>query len=289
MHILVNGVRLFVDVANAGLVPDGDRMREKPALLMLHGGPGFDHVPFKSAFSALSDVAQVVFYDHRGNGRSEGDDPSTWNLAQWGDDVKGLCDALGIVKPIVCGLSFGGFVAQSYATRYPDHPGKLILLSTAAKIDFPTVFETFTRIGGREIGALAESYLTNPTVEGRAAYIRLCVPFYRHRRDRPVEPVRAIINSEVALHFNGPRNEHGRFDFRDDLVKVACPVLMIGGEHDPIVPISLAEATARSLPSHLVRFERLANCGHDIHGDDPDMVFTLIREFIVDGPIAAAA
>ena len=32
MHILVNGVRLFVDVANAGLVPDGDRMRENPTL-----------------------------------------------------------------------------------------------------------------------------------------------------------------------------------------------------------------------------------------------------------------
>jgi hypothetical protein len=59
VHILVNGVRLFVDVANAGLVPDGDRMREKPVLLMLHGGPGFDHVLFKDAFSALSDVAQV--------------------------------------------------------------------------------------------------------------------------------------------------------------------------------------------------------------------------------------
>lgn len=286
MHILVNGVRLFVDVANAGLVPDGDRMREKPTLLMLHGGPGFDHVLFKDAFSTLSDVAQVIFYDHRGNGRSEGNDSSTWNLAQWGDDVKGLCDALGVVKPIVCGLSFGGFVAQSYATRYPDHPGKLILLSTAAKFDFPTVLETFTRIGGPEIAALAESYLTNPTVEGHALYRQHCVPFYRHRRDRPAEPMRAIIKTEVTLHW---RNELGRFDFRDDLAKVRCPVLMIGGEHDPIVPISLAEATARSLPSHLVHFERLANCGHDIHGDDPDTVFSLIRDFIVDGPIVAAA
>lgn len=54
--------------------------------------------------------------------------------------MKGLCDALGVVKPIGCGLSFGGFVAQSYATRYPENPGTLILLSTAAKIDFPTVF-----------------------------------------------------------------------------------------------------------------------------------------------------
>jgi pimeloyl-ACP methyl ester carboxylesterase len=99
--------------------------------------------------------------------------------------------------------------------------------------------------------------------------------------------MRAIIKDEVAIHFNGPRNEHLRFDFHDDRAMVACPVLMIGGEHDPIVPISLAETTARSLPSHLVRFERLANCGHAIHGDDPDTVFSLIREFIADGPITA--
>jgi len=68
MHILVNGVRLFVDVANAGLVPDGDRMREKPTLLMLHGRPGFDHVAFKDAFSTLSVVAQVIFYDQWATG-----------------------------------------------------------------------------------------------------------------------------------------------------------------------------------------------------------------------------
>lgn len=280
MLIPVNGVRLFVDVANFGLVPDGDGMRAKPTLLMLHGGPGFDHVGFKEAFASLSDVAQVVFYDHRGNGRSEGDDPATWNLAQWADDVKGLCDALGLVRPIVCGLSFGGFVAQAYATRYPDHPSKLILLSTAAKIDFSTIFETFTRVGGPEIGALAESYWSNPTAEGRAHYRERCVPFYRHRRDRPASIVRAIMRTEVALHFNGPRNEHGRFDFRADLAKLRCPVLLLAGEHDPIVPMSLAEATAAAIPAHLLRFERLPECGHDIHGDDPERVFSMMREFI---------
>lgn len=280
MLIHVNGVRLFVDVANPGLVPDGAVMREKPTLLMLHGGPGFDHVGFKTAFSSLADIAQVIFYDHRGNGRSEGDDPSAWNLTQWGDDVKGLCDALGLVKPIVCGLSFGGFVAQSYATRYPDHPGKLILLSTVAKIDFPTVFEMFARLGGPEIGALAESYWSNPTAEGRAEYLRHCVPFYRFRRDILREPLRAIMRTEVALHFNGPRNEHGRFDFHRDLAKIRCPVLMMGGEHDPIALISLAAATARSIPAHLTRFERLERCGHDIHGDDPDRVFSTIRDFL---------
>ena len=40
MHALVNGIRLFFDVEGAGLVPDGPTMREKPVMLLLHGGPG---------------------------------------------------------------------------------------------------------------------------------------------------------------------------------------------------------------------------------------------------------
>lgn len=287
MLVRVNGVRLFVDVVSPGLVPNGGRMREKPTLLMLHGGPGFDHTAFKEAFSTLGDVAQVVFYDHRGNGRSEGDDPATWTLAQWGDDVKGLCDALGIVSPVVCGVSFGGFVAQAYATRHPDHPGKLILLSTAGSIDFPTIIAAFRRIGGPEVGAVAESYWTDPTAEGRARYIERCVPFYRHRRDRPpADFSRVVMRTEVALHFNGPRNEHGRFDVLPDLARLRCPVLMMAGEENPIAPMALAEATARSIPAHLLRFERLAGCGHDLHGDDPDRVFGAIRAFISAGQFA---
>ena len=43
MQVLVNDVRLFFDVEGASLVPDGRTMREKPTLVLLHGGPGFDH------------------------------------------------------------------------------------------------------------------------------------------------------------------------------------------------------------------------------------------------------
>jgi pimeloyl-ACP methyl ester carboxylesterase len=43
MFVSVNGVRLYVDVEGAGLVPDGRGMRQKPTLVLLHGGPGADH------------------------------------------------------------------------------------------------------------------------------------------------------------------------------------------------------------------------------------------------------
>jgi pimeloyl-ACP methyl ester carboxylesterase len=49
-------------------------MRAKPTLLLLHGGPGFDYTSYKPAFSALADIVQIVYLDHRGNGRSSGED-----------------------------------------------------------------------------------------------------------------------------------------------------------------------------------------------------------------------
>ena len=70
MHVMVNGVRLFFDVEGSGLVADGPAMRAKPTLLLLHGGPGMDHTTYKPRFSQLADVAQVLYLDHRANGRS---------------------------------------------------------------------------------------------------------------------------------------------------------------------------------------------------------------------------
>ena len=125
------GVRLFVDIDGCGLVPDGPAMREQPTLILLHGGPGFDHSSFKPLFGQLTDVAQVVYVDHRGHGRSDRRPPAEWSLDTFADDVVRLCAALGIARPIVLGQSYGGFVAQRYLARHPAHPGKVILSSTS--------------------------------------------------------------------------------------------------------------------------------------------------------------
>jgi proline iminopeptidase len=282
MFIEVNGARLYFDVEGAGLVPDGPTMRTKPTLVLLHGGPGFDHTIYKPAFSVLADIAQIIYVDHRGNGRSTAGDPLTWNLAQWGDDVRGFCEALGIDKPIVYGASFGGFVAQSYATRHPDHPAKLILTSTAALVEFPTIFVEFERIGGRHARDVAEAYWLDPTVERRAEYLKVCFPLYRAR---PVPSgdaqKRAIIKDDVAIRFNGPNNEQGRMDFRADLARIRCPVLVLTGDRDPIMPMAFSETIADLLPPQLVRLERFAGCGHGVIPDDPERAFRLIREFIL--------
>src|SRR5215472_7679992 len=65
MYVRVNDVKLFFDVEGAKLRPDGAVMREVPTLLLLHGGPGFDHSGFKPAFTEMAACAQIVYLDLR--------------------------------------------------------------------------------------------------------------------------------------------------------------------------------------------------------------------------------
>jgi pimeloyl-ACP methyl ester carboxylesterase len=286
MHVHVNGVRLFFDVEGAKLVPDGPVMREKPTLLLLHGGPGFDHSIYRPAYSALADIAQVIFLDHRGNGRSQDGPSEAWNLAQWGDDVRAFCDVLGIVNPIVLGASFGGMVALAYATRHPAHPSKLVLISTEAAggTHRDRRVELFERFGGPEVGALARRRFLE--VQGHIdqasldAWRRLAFPLYTRTPRDPDMARRAVSRSEVQHWFTKPDGESHTFNMFPDLGRIQCPTLVLGGEDDPMLPIECQADLAAALPAHLVRFERFADCGHAVVPDAPERAMAVIRDFI---------
>lgn len=282
MFATVNGARLFFDVDGEGLTPDGGSMRRKPAIILVHGGPGADHTIFKPGYSQLTDIAQLVYYDHRGNGRSDLCDERTWTLRQWGDDLKGLCDALGIEKPIVLGVSFGGFVALSYATRHPGHASGLVLISTAAKVDFPSIYGAFDRLGGPEARDMAETYWENPTAETRALYRERCVPLYQKRQSASTDwQERVLWRDDTAIWFNGPRNEHGHMDFRADLGKIACPTLILAGEDDPITPPAFSDAIAAHLDDRLVTCLRFPDCSHGVVADKPEEAMAALRRFVL--------
>ena len=132
-------------------------------------------------------------------------------------------------------------------------------------------------------GEAARAYWSRPTPETRAPYFDICLPLYNARSQ--IGPAdwkqRVIMRNETGVHFNGPANEQGRMDFRDALGKIDCPVLVMGGEEDPIMPIAFSETIAASLPPELVRFERFPRCGHAIVPDDPDGALRTIRDFIM--------
>jgi pimeloyl-ACP methyl ester carboxylesterase len=280
MRVEIGGCRLFFDVEGAKLRPDGPRMREVPTLLLLHGGPGADHSIFKPAYSQLAEIAQVVYFDHRGDGRSDGrDDAERWRLAQWGDDVKALCNALEIERPIVMGVSFGGYVAMAYALRHPDHPAKLVLCSTAASPSkIAAQVAVFERLGGMAAGAAARAFLEDPSPEAMREFMRLCGPLYRRSPDDPQISARTIWNPRLMWEFR--RGERETMNFLADLPRIKCPTLVMVGEDDPMTPVPYAEEIVAGLPPELVQYERFAGAGHGIVADQPERFFGVLRAFI---------
>ncbi|TWO72364.1 alpha/beta hydrolase [Caenimonas sedimenti] len=273
------GVRLYVDIEGSGLVPEGASMREKPTLLCLHGGPGFDHSGFKPAFSQLADVAQVVYYDHRGHGRSDPRPPAEWTLDTWADDVVRLCDALGIAKPIVLGQSFGGMVAQKYLARHPGHPGKVVISSTSAQWVLERKLAMFERRGGAHARALAEAFWRNPGTGTFQAYWDGCHGLYNTRANADATGgTRMQARLDILFHFAG--GEIRTMDLAPGLAQARCPVLVMAGEEDPVCPIADAEDIVAALPVQWTQFARFPGVGHGAWRDDPQGAFEVLKAFI---------
>ena len=280
----MNNVELYFDVEGSSLSVDGGSMRSKPTLLLIHGGPGVDHTIYKPHFGQLADIAQVVYLDLRGNGRSDHGPIEDWTLAQWGDDIRDFCNTLGIEAPIVYGASWGGTVAISYATRHPEHASKLILVSTEAKAytHLEERVEKFTRLGGPTVGELARRRFiegdTSP--EMLEKWLQSVFPFYTHPPFDPQLMQRATRNPEVTAWFTREGGEGREFDMLADLGKVNIPTLIVGGGDDPMVPITCQIDIMRAMPNGVARLETVANAGHGVIRDAPDFTFQLIREFI---------
>lgn len=280
MLVSVGDVRLFVDIDGAKLVPDGTSMRERPTIILVHGGPGADHTLYKAFYSSLAEIAQVVYYDQRGNGRSEDGPRERWNLDQWADDLRILCDVLGIERPIVFGSSFGGFVTLNYALRHRDHPARLVLAATTAHVHLERVLAAFEHLGGAEARAVAERCYADPTADNLEEWLRVCGPLY-NRHPLPAEVVaRVRVRTEVAEYFT--RAEELRFDLRPQLGEIRCPVLLLVGELDPIVSIEDAQELAAALPPNRLQFVRIPDAGHQLAAEQPELVLSLIREFMLE-------
>jgi pimeloyl-ACP methyl ester carboxylesterase len=268
-------------VDGEGLTAEGPKMRERPTLVLLHGGPGFDHSYFKPAHSVLTDTAQLIYVDHRGNGRSDYSEPACWNLDQWADDLRALFDRLGVVRPVVLGLSFGGFVAQSLAVRHPDCPGGLVLSGTAAQFRLDRCLDTFLRLHGTHAREVAEAFWRAPGDAAKLqAYIDICFPLY-NAAPRSLEAAqRSTFNPAMLAHFFNAGGEGFRFDFRSRLAGVKCPTLVLAGDLDPVTPMADSEDIAAALPPALVRFERFIGAGHGVGHDAPERYYSLLRAFV---------
>lgn len=278
MRVRVGDVRLYFDVDGAKVVPDGPWMRERPTVILLHPGPGFDHALYKViAGPQLKQDAQVVYLDARGHGRSDRSSADLLTLDTWADDLKGFCDALAIERPIVLGLGFGSMVAARYAGRYPDHPAALVLLAPIARNVPARSVAVFDRLAGAEAGEAARLFWEEPSERTFADYLRLCIP---HVISYGLTPeVLARSQWDFATLIDWQANEGLEVDIRSDLARIAAPTLAVAGADDPQAPLAGAEEAVAALPDGLAEFHVVPGARHSIFRDSPETV-ERVRAFV---------
>jgi pimeloyl-ACP methyl ester carboxylesterase len=284
MHIHVNGTRLWFDTEGPSLVPDGPAMRERPTVILLHGGPGsFDHSYFKPDFGRLAEVAQVVYLDLRGHGRSDWGDPLAWRFETCADDIPAFCEALGISKPIVHGHSLGGFVAVAYGTRHPGHAGALVLDSTCARFVPERLVENFRRIAGDEVAEIAERVYVRQQPVTPEEWAR-CWKLFGRNVVGPEEKARTVLH--VALNAPGLKLM-GTFDVVNQLGRIESPTLICVGETDPATPVAVAREILEGLTPGIGRLEIIKGAGHFPWRDAPSLYWPIVKQFVTTATAGA--
>jgi proline iminopeptidase len=264
MFATLNGVTLYFDVVGAGTVPTDRGMAPKPVLFVLHGGPGCDHTYFRPFLDILSDRVQLIYVDHRGNGRSSKAEASTYTIEQMADDLEALRLHLGLRSINVLGHSFGGMLAQVYATRYGASITSLILSNTSPSAGF---WDEAQAMADRMATPQQREFipvLFEGRIESQAEWDRwwdVCLPLYFKNPD---PDVLAAVNArsqgafEVANYMMAKEIPH--YDVRQQLPTLQIPTLVVAGRDDWVTPVGQSVEISNLMPgAELVIQEE---CGH---------------------------
>jgi len=278
MRLRVNGTTL-----------SGETLGEGATCLCLHGGPGTDSSGLRRSLAPLAEALgiRLVFYDHRGHGRSEWVPVEQCTQDQLVADIEGVREALGLGRVHVLGISWGGFLALMYAARYPDSLRSLAVVGAAASRDFMRRAEDHARRQATPeqwtaYQALWDGSLADDESFRRAFDTIRPLYFFDKRLAADSVAARGDTRYRLAVRRFVIEHEYACYDCRRELPRVACPTLVAVGRHDWICPVDQAEEIHRLVPaSTLAVFEQ---SGHSPHVEEREAFTLYLGELLARAP-----
>jgi proline iminopeptidase len=263
----VEGSELFYVEAGDGL----------PCLVM-HGGLGYDHTYLHPWLDALGDRMRLIYYDHRGNGRSGRPPIETLTHDQLAADADALRRHLDLDRVAVMGQSYGGFIALEYALRYPERLSHLILIGTAPAFDYLEVVRANARRRGATEQMLRALEMVPDSDEAMAWKASTIGPLYWHAFNPPLA-ARAFGNTVYSASASSrARVLRQAYDVVARLPEIQAPTLITVGRDDFACPPAQAERLRAGIPrSELVVFER---SGHFPYLEEPAAFFAAVRSWL---------
>lgn len=283
MKAVIRGTELYFDVAGMQLAPHKKKFLEHPVLFMLHGGPGGDHLRFKQHSLELQDIAQLIFIDHRGCGRSKKTKAKDYTLENNIEDIEALRKHLGLERICILGTSYGGIVAQGYAIRYPKQVKKLILVVTAPSYRFIDDAKKILDVHASKKQLAFCEHLWNGTFKNSrhtADFFKVMDSLYSTTakyKKKPVFGKTQTVWSHEALNMGfGGFLRH--FDFIPQLKKIKAPTLILAGEKDWICPPNHSKIIAAHIPNSTLKVFKGAS--HALAVDAHQRYIQIIKQFL---------
>lgn len=264
--VQTNGIETYYEEHGAG-----------QAVVFVHAAL-LDHSMWDEQVAALEDDYRTVVYDVRGHGRTGGSALDEYSVDLYAADLHALIVALQLDRPVLCGLSLGGMIVQTYAASYPDRITGVILADTFTP-PILTRGEWFlrrivlnaltlpVRLVGFERIEKANVWVTERFFSGVGGdYERI----ERLREDGPsidTDEFVKIVRSMTRFH-----------ELTVDLTRISVPTLVLYGENElPFVKRHAAEIAAHVSD---VAVREIPDAGHASNLDNPDAFTDALRTFL---------
>ncbi|MCP4895574.1 MAG: alpha/beta hydrolase [bacterium] len=272
----VNGTSLFYKTMGRG-----------DPIVVLHGGPGFDHRQFLPYIWELAAQHKVILFDQRGTGLSSGTiDAESISIDSFIADIEGVREAFGIEEINLLGHSWGGVLAMHYGIRHPEKLKSLILCSTTGSEksfgEMRTNYEADRPSGDGEL--LQQIYASEEFQNGNPEAVERFWRIYF----KPYFVDHTLVDAmDLKFTENTIKNSNqvaglifqsiGDFDLHEDLQAIECPTLVIHGDSDPL-PVLYAEKIHDSIAGSELVIAK--DSGHWLFVDATETFTSSILEFL---------
>ncbi len=231
-------------------------------LIMGYGMPGtawLPMIPFLPGF-------RCICFDNRGTGESDRPE-GPYTIPDMADDASALLDAIGVARAKVYGISMGGMIAQELALRHPEKVEKLVLGCTtpggaSAKMAPPELLERLVgavKLAAREPERSVDTLmpLLYPS-DVIAAHPEIRDMILATMRLGPPTPPETADRAMAGI---------GGFDALDRLDRIRCPVLIVHGDKDLLLPPENALLLKSRIPH--AELMMIPGAGHGYQASDP--------------------
>lgn len=259
MKEIINGLSVFLEGSS-----------NNRAIIFIHGFP-YDHTMWRSQIDELSKHYFCVAYDIRGLGESLVGD-GQYTMESFIDDLEIVINELKLDKPVICGLSMGGYISLRALERMPDKFSAAILCDTRSEAD-------------NDEGKLKRAAaIKRINTEGLALFVSDFVKncFADEFKNNKQTELKKIIEKSSAFNPIGVKGcllaMLSRTDTSNSLNNIRTPTLLICGEKDSLTPPSVMKEMFHKIPN--AEFIEIKNAGHMTPIENPDEVNNAIKSFL---------